>query len=187
MTTQKASLGVLRRNIVGWSQRLFLNLVIEHPYASAHDGTPKQANKDVARIVDTQIHACPAVDERPDDEGDAEQSAPDEPEEEDGQTECVGGMGREETEAAATIAIDNVDVDANVRVAGWPPALHEGLDNHVVETASQEYAEECATQESSVCQVLSSPILSVITLSRCYAKSSQHFWPPPSPHGRRAE
>lgn len=60
----------------------------------ADNKTPGQSHEDVTREVDAQIQTCPTVGERPDDEGYGEQTATNEPTEEDGNTESVGRMGR---------------------------------------------------------------------------------------------
>ena len=107
----------------------------------ANDGAPQQSHKDVTRIVDTQIQTCPAVGERPDDEGCREQTTADEPAEEDGDTERVGRVGREETVVAPTIAIDDIYQQTYLRIVRRSPSCHCGLDDQIVHRTSQKHTE----------------------------------------------
>ena len=82
---------------------------IEAVYAVADDGAPEESDGDVARIVDTQIHSCPAVDKRPADHETDKQSMAHQEREEQRNAERVGGMSREESVVAATIAVDHIN------------------------------------------------------------------------------
>ena len=114
----------------------------------AHDEAPSQSHEDVTWEVDTQIHTCPAVGERPDDKGEGEHTTADEPAEIDGDAECVGRVGREETVVAPTIAIDDIYQQTYLRIVRRSPSCHCGLDDQIVHRTSQQHTEACPSKHT---------------------------------------
>lgn len=108
---------------------------------------PKEADKDVAGIMDTEVKTGVAISERPQDKGYAEQSPTHEQREIDGDAERVGGMGREEAIVAATIAVNHVHKVAYLWVVGRSPACHERFYNLVVNGAGKQCAESCCQED----------------------------------------
>jgi hypothetical protein len=56
-------------------------------------------------------------------------------------------MGREETVLAATIAVDNVDKGANLRIVGWAPTGHKGFHDTIIDSSCQKIAYRYPTQQ----------------------------------------
>jgi hypothetical protein len=56
-------------------------------------------------------------------------------------------MGREETVLASTIAVDNVDKCANLRIVGWAPTSHKGFHYTIVNGSSKKIAHRYPTQQ----------------------------------------
>ena len=85
---------IARRSIVGrdvfsGKRVAYADTMQQIPHRCAYDTAPEKAAEDVARIVNAQVHARPAVDKRPHDQRHGQGTAPDEQAEEDGNAERV--------------------------------------------------------------------------------------------------
>jgi hypothetical protein len=112
--------------------------VIEQEHQGPRDKAPAETYKDITRIMNTEIKTCPTIGEGPQYHRCCQQSATNEPPEEDGEAEGVGGMGREEAIASSTIAIHDIYQHTYLRVMGRPPSGNSGFDNLVIDSPCDE-------------------------------------------------
>ena len=99
-----------------------LDVMVKAVDGIADHSAPEESDGDVAREVDAEVEARPAVDKRPGDEQDGEEPLPHEQGEEEGDGEGVAGVCGEESVVAAAVAVDGVDEHAYLRIATGSPA-----------------------------------------------------------------
>ena len=95
----------------------------------AEECADEEADGDVAQIVHAEVEAGEGGGERPEDEGDGDLGAAEEPGEEHGDAHGVAGMAGEESEASAAVVFHHVNQVHELGVLGGSPARHHGLDH----------------------------------------------------------
>ena len=100
---------ILRGDVVEFGTNQGINLTIEEINKTTYRDSPYQANADVARIMKSEIHTCPTIKKRPQDEEHAQELASHQPTEEYGYRHGIGSMGGKETIVHASNIIDDMN------------------------------------------------------------------------------
>ena len=133
-----AALGIMNRDWLLVEIESLHKAAVDIIYTGGSAEAPDKANQNVARIMDAEIKASPAVEQRPEDERRCKCTIASEPIEKYGYADGIAGVGREDAVMSTTIPIDDLDHHTNIGLVGRAPTGNESFYDSIVETASNQ-------------------------------------------------